>query len=186
MFNLLRKIIGKILNDFDTWRFNNVGVIATSGKPLKYGKIKGHSLIIGRPDPSGGLTWAASQVIAPTSGKFVYFSAGAATLCVDAVTQIFGWAEHRAETTTVGDLIDGGVDIALDAIYRIPINAGTFAVGMIGDLCDISVSSNVQGAQLNASDENSLIICGGDLINNYWVDVKINPVVQGAAAGCEA
>ena len=164
----------------------NSGTIKTTGKHLRYGKIKGHSLIIGRPDPSDGLQWAASQVIGNQSGKFVYMNAGAVTLCLDAVAYIFGWAEEYARTPTVGDVVTGGIDVALDAIYRIPVNSGTFAEGMVGDLCDISISSDVQGAQLDASTENLLIICGGDLLNNYWVDVKVNPAVQGAAVGAEA
>ena len=183
MFHTLKKIIGSayhfLMND-------KTGVIATTGKHLKYGKIKGHSLIIGRPDTSGGLTWAASQVIGNQSGKFVYMNDGAITLCKDAVAQIFGWALEHAHTPSSGAVVEGGIDIALDAVYRIPVNSGTFVAGMVGDLCDISISSSVQGAQLDASVENSLIIVGGDLVNNYWVDVKINPAVQGAAVGCDA
>src|SRR3990167_2824959 len=162
------------------------GIISATGKHLKYGKIKGHSLVIGRPDTSGGLTWAASQVIGNQSGKFVYMNAGAITLCLDAVAYIFGWAEEQANTPASGDVVEGGIDVALDAIYRIPVNSGTFAAGMIGDLCDISISSNIQGAQLNASVENLLIVVDGDLVNNNWVDVKINPAVQGASVGVEA
>jgi hypothetical protein len=178
MLNFIEKIIGMLMNE--------KGVIGNTGKHLKYGKNKGHSLIIGRPDTSGGLLWAASQVVGNQSGKFVYMNAGVVTLCLDAVAQIFGWASEYARTPASTDVVTGGIDIALDAIYRIPVNSGTFAAGMIGDLCDISISSNVQGAQLDASVENLLIICGGDLINNYWVDVKINPAIQGAAVGVEA
>ena len=46
---------------------------------------------------------------------------------------------------------------------------------MIGDTCDISISSNIQGAQLDASDENTLVVVGGDLANNNYVDVMISP-----------
>ena len=167
------------LNRFKIRNLDNRGAV---GKHIKYGQIKGHGVWISADESSG---WAASQVIANQSGKFVYMNAGAVTLCVDGQAYIFGWAEHRAGTTSASDDVDGGINVALDAIYRIPINSGTFAAGMVGDLCDISVSSDVQGAQLNASAENSLIICGGDLVNNNWVDVKINPAVQGAAIGAD-
>lgn len=147
-------------------------------KHLKYNQIKGIEVNL------GGLLWAASQVIGNQSGKFVYMNNGALTLCVDAVAQIFGWANERAKTTASGDVCPG-VNVALDAIYRIPVNSGTFVVGMIGDLCDISVSGGVQGAQLDASVENLLIICGGNA-TDATVDVKINPAVQGAALGADA
>jgi len=144
----------------------------------RLGAVKGTELNI------GNIPWAASQVIGNQSGKFFYMNDGAATLCVDSVGYIFGWAQERARTPTVGDTFTG--NIALDAIFRIPVNSGTYVAGMLGDLCDISVDTNVQGAQLDASDENSLIICGGDLVDNKWVDVKINPAVQGAAVGSDA
>lgn len=154
---------------------------------IRYGQNKGHSVNIGQsPGGTGGLLWAASQVIGNKSGKFVYMNAGLVTLCLDATAQIFGWAQEYARTPTVSTPVTGGINVALDAVYRIPVNSGTFAVGMIGDLCDISISSNIQGAQLDASVENSLIIVGGDLTSNAWVDVKINPVVQGAAVGADA
>jgi hypothetical protein len=148
------------------------------GVQLKYG------FIAGSDTPAVEVAMAASQVLADQSGHFVYMNAGAATLCVDAVAYIFGWVEGRAHTPTVGDVLN--CIISLDAIYRIPVNSGTFAVGMIGDLCDLSVSASVQGAQLGASDENLCIVVNGDADNNNWVDVKVNPAVQGAAVGVEA
>lgn len=148
-------------------------------KHLKYGQIKGHSVNL------GGLAWAASQVVGNQSGKFVYMVAGAVTLCLDGVAQIFGWANEKAQTPSTGAIVTGDVNVALDAVYRIPVNSGTYAVGMIGDLCDISISTNVQGAQLDASAENLLIVCGGNA-TDATVDVKINPAVQGAALGVDA
>lgn len=176
MFGFIKKVIGML--------GNNRGVISTTGKHLRYGKIKGHSLVIGQPDPSGGLLWAASQVIGNQGGKFVYMNDGAVTLCLDGTAQIFGWAEESAGTPTEGDVVKGGINIALDAIYRIPVHSGTFAAGMIGDLCDLEIDTT-QGAKLDASGENLVIVVGGDLIGSLWVDVKINPVVQGAAVGVE-
>lgn len=190
--NLIKMLMGtmnygnsRVHRSPSSWLKNSIGS-TNPGKMLSYGKVKGDALVIGQAYKGVGLTWAASQVIGNQSGKFVYMNAGVVTLCLDAVAYIFGWAYERARTPTVGDVVSGGVDVALDAIYRIPINSGTFAVGMIGDLCDISISSNVQGAQLDASVENLLIIVGGDAVDNAWVDVKINPAVQGAAVGADA
>src|SRR3990167_5541034 len=118
MFKSIKKIIGVYLIKHGKFPFNSRGVIANTGKHLNYSKIKGHSLIIGQPDSTGGLTWAASQVVGNQSGKFVYVNAGAITLCLDAVAYIFGWAIERARTPTSGDVVSGGVDIALDAVYR--------------------------------------------------------------------
>jgi hypothetical protein len=143
---------------------------------LKYGRIDGGEGI------SVPVVMAAAQVLGNKSGHFVYMAAGAATLCVNAVAYIFGWVEGHAHTPTVGDILN--CDISLDAIYRIPINSGTYVVGMVGDLCDLSVSTSVQGAQLDASTENLLIIVGGS--GTTYVDVKINPAVQGAAVGADA
>lgn len=168
MFRFLRKVFAILGNEG----------FAAVGDHLRYGHINGHSVKI------GGFVWAASQVIGNKSGKFVYENDGALTLCLDGQAYILGWAMDYARTPTVGDKVT--VDVALDAIYRIPINSGTYVEGMRGDLCDISVSSNIQGAQLDASVENLLIIVNGDLVNNTFVDVKINPVVQGAGLGADA
>ena len=152
-----------------------MGNIGTAGEHIKYGQIKGCEVNV------EGLIWAASQVIGNQSGKFVYLNDGALTLCVDAVNPIFGWAQEAsgASTPAVGDLVT--VNVAWDAVYRIPINGGTFVVGMIGDSCDLAVETNTnygantQGAQLDASTEDTVIIVGGDAVNNKYVDVRINP-----------
>ena len=74
--------------------------------------------------------------------------------------------------------------IDLTAVFRIPINSGTYAVGMIGDTCDISISSTVQGAQLDASTEDLLIIVGG--YSTVYVDVMMNPSHHGTGLGADA
>lgn len=145
---------------------------------LKYGWIRGGKVAVPVP-------MAASQTILDQSGKFVYMDDGGAKLCVDANAYIFGHLEIGTEdgsiTPTAGDYYNCIVD--LTAIYRIPVNSGTFVVGMIGDLCDISVSTNVQGAQLDASDENLLFVVGGDADDNNYVDVMVNPEALASADG---
>ena len=146
-------------------------------KALKYDWIKGGEVSV-------PVAMAAAQVISARSGKFVYMNAGAATLNVDGTTSIFGFLESHAHTPTVGDYLNCIID--LTAVFRIPVNAGTYVVGMIGDYCDISISSNIQGAQLNASTEDTLIIVGGDADNNYYVDVMMNPAKWGTGLGADA
>ena len=156
----------------------------TVGEHIRYGQIKGHKVNV------GGIAWATSQVVGNQSGRFVYMNDGAATLCGDALNYIFGWAQESggASTPTVGDVCM--VNVAWDAVYRIPINGGTFVVGMIGDSCDLEVATNTnygadtQGAQLDASTEDTLLIVGGDAVNNKYVDVRINPYPANAPAAC--
>ena len=158
--------------------------IGTTGEHIRYGQIKGGEVNI------ENLAWAASQVIGNQSGKFVYVNDGALTLCGDALNYIFGWAQEAsgASTPTVGDKVT--VNVAWDAVYRIPINGGTFVIGMIGDSCDLEVATNTnygvntQGAQLDASTEDTLLIVGGDAVNSKYVDVRINPYPANAPAAC--
>lgn len=150
------------------------------GAQLKYGQIAG-----GHVGHTGYM--AASQTLKRASGRFVYLDAeGRYTLCSDgASSRIWGHLEAglEAEAPSVDDRLN--CNISLDAVYRIPVNSGTFVKAMIGDTCDLSISSNVQGAQLDASDENIIIVVGGDLTNNAWVDVKINPAVWGTGNGVD-
>jgi len=141
---------------------------------LKYGCEKGSKVA----DP---VPMAASQVIADQEGHFVFMNDGAATLCIDTSTTIFGWVEAHAHTPTVGDYLNCIHDI--NAVFKIPVGAGTFVVGMIGDTCDIDSSHK---AALDTSSHDLLLIVGGDLVNNEYVLVKINPAEQGTGAGADA
>ena len=145
------------------------------GVQLKYGHIRGGKCAV-------PVTDAGSQVITAASGKFVYMTAGAATLATDGTTTLFGFLEAEAQTTASGGEVLNCI-IDPSAVYRIPIDSGTFVIGMVGDTCDINISANVQGAQLDASVENTLIVIAGDLVNNNWVDVKIKQSVVGSAEG---
>ena len=142
-----------------------------AGEHLRFGQVKGPCVKI------GGLIWAASQVIGNQSGKFVYMNDGALTLNVAGVNYIWGWALEYAHTPTVGDICT--VNISKEAVYRIPINGGTFVIGMIGDQTDLSIETNAnygancQGADLEAYGEGVIEIVGGDLVDNKWVDVRI-------------
>jgi len=142
---------------------------------LKYGWLYGGKV-------SAPVAMAATQALAAQSGRFVYMVAGAATLCADAVTTVWGFLEAHAHTPATGAMLNCIID--LSAVFRFPVNSGTYAVGMIGDLCDISISGTVQGAQLDASTEDLLIIVGGD--STVYVDVMMNPSHHGTGLGCDA
>lgn len=190
MYSLIQSFFLKMIKVFKNFnRSLNVVMIKNGlqplggfalGKYLRYGQIKGHSLNVGQGDVGAGYLWAASQVIGNQSGKFVFVhSDGRVTLNVAGSNFILGWALEYARTPTVDTVVSGGVNVALDAIFRIPINTGTLAASDFGRCCDLSVLANVQGAAINLSVENPLIIVGGDVASNRWVDVKINPVTQG-------
>lgn len=149
-------------------------------KQLKYGHIAGGKTSVPVP-------MAADQTIKPASGKFVYMNAGAATLCDDALAYIFGHLEAgigdnaSSRDTTAGEYLNAIIDVS--AVFRIPVNSGTYVVGMIGDKADLAITSDVQGAQLDASAENLVFVVGGDADDNDYVDVMINPNALASADG---
>jgi len=149
------------------------------GVMLKYGRINessGDASIV-------PVTMVASQVVKAQSGRFVFQVAGAATLVVASSTTIFGVINAHEHTPAVGDIFSCDTD--LNGIWRVPINSGTYAIGMVGDYCDLSSSSDIQGAALDISTRNHLIIVNGDAVNNNWVDVKMNPSIWGTGLGAD-
>jgi len=142
---------------------------------LKYGHVRGGSVSV--PCPVAAETYYAN------SGRFVYNNAGVLTLAGDGQGEIFGFCDCAAGLKVAGSYENVIVDPS--AVFRIPIDAGTFVVGMIGDTCDIGITGTVQGADLEASTDDVLIIVGGDLVDNNWVDVMINQNERGQV-GAEA
>ena len=147
------------------------------GVQLKYGQIHGGKVSV----PVTSL----SQTITAQSGKFVYMNAGVATLNTDGTTSIFGFLEAPAGTAST-DALAYNCIIDLTAVFRIPVDSGTYVEAMKGDTCDINITSNVQGAQLDASVENTLTVVGGDLVNNNYVDVMMTPAQWGSGVGVDA
>jgi hypothetical protein len=124
------------------------------------------------------------MVVKDASGKFVYrtgASTDTVTLALDGTTEILGHLECEAIASAAGTE-KRKIVCDLTAVFRIPVNAGTFVHYMIGKKCDIGISGGIQGAQLDAGTEGTLIIVDGDAVNNAWVDVMINPVKVGATA----
>lgn len=150
------------------------------GEALRYTKLYGDSnaKVVGVP-------MAATQAVKAKSGRFVFMNAGAATLCKSDSQTIFGWLRCRAKTPATGEVVPCEVDPT--AIYRIPVLSGTYAVGMIGDVCDLAISAGgIQGAALDASTHDLIKIVGGDANHNKWVDVMINVEEHGTGLGTDA
>ena len=151
------------------------------GVMLKYGRVN---------EQAAGahmvpVKMVAAQVVKAASGRFVFMVAGEATLVVASSATIYGVLNTHAQTPTAGDII--GCDINKDGVWRIPINSGTYAEGMKGDFCDLSVNGNsIQGAVLGTSTRDSVVIVDGDLLNNNWVDVKMNSLIWGTGLGADA
>ena len=138
------------------------------GKQLKYGQTAG-----GEIGYEHILT--ASQTIVAASGKFVV-RAGNGTDTVDMAdngdADILGHMEVEAIASTAGT---EKRKIVCDptAVYRIPINTGTYTHLMKGKDCDLDITSDIQGADLSTSTDRNLIVVNGDLVNNEWVDVMV-------------
>lgn len=144
-------------------------------KQLKYGHIRGgHS---GYVTPIG-----ASEVIKAKSGRFMKSDgSGRAEVAVDGSTELIGFLECEEFTASATEGADKRWLINdLTAVFRIPVSAGTYVKAMKGKTCDLAVSSDIQGAKLDGSGEDTIIIVGGDDVNNRWVDVMLNPAKMGA------
>ncbi len=139
---------------------------------LRFGQLRGGSVTC---EP---LPIAASQTVTDQGGNFVYNNAGDATLCDDGSTAILGWAQMPAGALATGEYVNIVTD--LTAVFRIAVAGGTYVDTMIGKTCDLELNANVQGAQLDASAEDTVMVVGGDLVNNAYVDVMINGAKQSA------
>lgn len=146
-----------------------------NGKQLRYGPIKNEESCPKLPMPMG-----ASEVVKAASGRFVTNDgSGRLEIADDGDALLAGWVELGEGTTsateggTIGQFMPAPA--ALGVVFRIPVNAGTFVATMRGKTTDLARTSDIQGAKLDASGEDNLIIVDGDLDANAWVDVMINP-----------
>ena len=139
------------------------------GKQLKYGWIRGG-------EQGYEVILAASQVITAAGGKFVKRTGNGTdtvTLAVDGTDEILGHLECEAIATTLGTEKRKCINDPT-AVFRIPIITGTYTHLMKGKTCDFATSSNIQGADVSTSTDDTLVIVDGDLVNNAWVDVQLN------------
>lgn len=153
------------------------------GAQLRYGVIKGWETAVKISVPIG-----ASEVF-PAGGAFVKNDgSGRMEVAGDGTALLAGFciaeddldAGQSYSTASSTEGATKGLWIPYYAmgsvVVRLPVTGGTYVATMVGQTCDIEVVSNVQGAQLDASAEDTVIIVGGDLVNNDWVDLMLNDV----------
>lgn len=96
----------------------------------------------------------ASEVFKKKGGAFLVDDAsGRLEIATATGTKIQGHALFQDDLTassTEGATVLQ-VDMDLDNIYELPINSGTWADTMRGKVCDLSISSSIQGLNLAAS-----------------------------------
>jgi len=142
------------------------------GKQLRYGQISGGE--VGYEH-----ILAAAQTLVAQSGKFVARTGDGTdtvTLC-DGHTHILGWMEVEAIATTLGTE-KRKIVCDLTAVFRLPIDSGTYSHLMKGKTCDLDVTSNVQGVALDDTTTDLVVVINGDVTNQNWVDVMLNPKVM--------
>lgn len=154
-----------------------------NGAQMKYGPVKKEEVA-----PQCSIPMGASEVIY-AGGVFVKTDgSGRAEVAGDGSTLLDGFVFPGEVGLDVGKLYqtcsstEGGtvvpflpISAMLGVVVRLPINSGTFVATMRMKTCDLSVSSSKQGVQLDASSEDTVTIIDGDLLNNAWVDVVVNP-----------
>lgn len=97
----------------------------------------------------------ASEVFKKKGGGFLIDdTSGRLEIALAASTRIVGHVDQFGEDFTASST-EGAtvlpVNVMLEAIYELPINAGTYATTMRGETADLSISSNIQGIDLTAS-----------------------------------
>lgn len=153
---------------------NKLGVV---GARLKYGLESLYA-------PMYSVTMAASTVLKPLSSYFVTFDgSGNAALTGAADTFISGAIVGATGTGTGGSYTTSstaggesmGCSSSSEALYRIPVSSGTYSRANRGKLCDLVVTSSVQGAAVQTATRGHLRLVDGDeTSSNKWVVAHIN------------
>ncbi len=155
----------------------------TEGRMLKWGIIKNEDSVVKIPMPMG-----ASEII-PAGGCFVKDDGSSRMeVAVDGSTLLAGYVfpteldankKYQTCSSTEGGTIVPFIPISamLGCVVRLPNAGGTFAITMRNNTADLEVNATTkeQGVQLDASAEDTVIVVDGDLVNNAWVDVMVNP-----------
>lgn len=151
---------------------------------MKYGIVKNEQIA-----PILSARMGASEVI-PAGGCFVTDDGSSrmetaedgSTLLAGYVlpTELDAGKKYQTCSSTEGGTVVPFIPIEamLGVVVRLPINSGAPATvallrAMYNNTCDISVASNVQGVQLDASAEDTLVVVGGDEEDIDWVDVVV-------------
>lgn len=124
-----------------------------AAQSTEYGKRQGHNHTV-FSFPVG-----ASEVFKKKGGSFVTIDgSGRVEIAIAGDVDIIGHAlfnEDFTASSTEGSTTVP-VDMSFDSVYEVPIITGTWADTMRGELCDLVVSSNIQGVDLTASGEDCI------------------------------
>lgn len=126
---------------------------------------------------------ASGQTIYATDGKLVTISGGNLTIAAGTAVKLAGVVECEAIPNSVNLGTSLGTEMRKvindpTAIFRIPIISGTFSNSYLGLRCDwVNSGAGGRGAALASTTYKQLIIVGGDLEDNQWVDVRIEPTM---------
>lgn len=122
---------------------------------------------------------AASQNFQRRSGHFVYLSSGNLTIADSGTTEIFGWAlvgdDWTSSSTAGADKVT--VDTNPFHVWEVPARDTFTATNLknyIGDTCDLEISSNIQYIDNGESNEDTIVIVGGD-VDEQTLYVHMNP-----------
>src|SRR5258708_3935020 len=135
--------------------------MSLTGAQLKYGPVMG----IDSPGYPVGID--ATQYFPALRGRFVTINTGNGYVAVSTSTStiIFGWADVGSlandntspfiSSSTAGNDV-ASVVVASDYVFRLPIQAGTFAATSVGLAQDLAVGTiagiaNAQGVNLNGT-----------------------------------
>jgi len=129
-------------------------------RPVAYGQAFGGRTVV-------GIRAGSAQPFQANSGKFVFLATDSrlATLASGTTTaDLIGWADvgtFSTATTSGADIIPVNVDET--AVYEMPINATqteSQLKQLIGKVCDIETSSNIQYADYDAATDKTIQIVG--------------------------
>lgn len=152
----------------------------TIGQRLKYGVESINSYFY-------STTMAASVNLYPLSSYFVTFDAsGNAGLTVATDTFCSGAilapgagnpvsstpTYYTTSATAGGESMPCTSDVS--AVFRAPVISGTYARANRGKLCDLAVSTGVQGVATQVATRGHVRLLDGDETNNKWVIVQFN------------
>lgn len=119
-------------------------------KPLVFGLIDGIPIIVEYP-------CGASEVWKKASGRWAAHDADQGRLIVAGATvsDLMGWVSADDFTTSATEEASRvDVDIALDTLYEMPIDAAQTPAALLDlmwETCDLIVTANIQYADLDAS-----------------------------------
>ena len=142
-------------------------------KEQKYGHVSG-------PKPNRNILMKGLQEIRAQSGRFITIDPadGFAAVALGASTLLQGFLEDGDRSIPAGDGLVPLTRIIPNLVdrFQIPINGGTTLVrNMIGRTCDLSIVSDIQGANLVSSNTDVVLILDGDFEDSDWVIVQYNP-----------